>query len=150
LIKRRNSTLLDGIDDYDLDKAGALVLYHSGATYGIVRTSSIQAKVGDGHLNSKDLQMRIDSGAEWTDVFQEAWRIERDCFWDANMGGIDWVKIGKKYEVLMPWVASRDDLNYVIGQYDRRTGYIALLCRGRRWQASDPSRFRRAWCRTTR
>ena len=32
------------------------------------------------------------------------------------MGGLDWDKIGKRYEALLPWVAHRSDLNYIIGE----------------------------------
>jgi tricorn protease len=32
------------------------------------------------------------------------------------MGGADWEAIGKRYEALLPWVAHRSDLNYIIGE----------------------------------
>src|SRR5205823_11910918 len=49
-------------------------------------------------------------------VFREAWRIERDFYWDPNMAGHNWKKIGERYEALLPWVAHRSDLNYLIGE----------------------------------
>jgi tricorn protease len=32
------------------------------------------------------------------------------------MTGLDWDKLGKRYEALLPWVAHRSDLNYIIGE----------------------------------
>jgi len=67
-------------------------------------------------LNTASLQILVDPRAEWKQIFREAWRIERDFYWDPNMAGLDWDKIGKRYEALLPWVAHRSDLNYIIGE----------------------------------
>jgi tricorn protease len=62
------------------------------------------------------METAVDPRAEWKEIFQEAWRIERDFYWDPNMTGLDWDKLGKRYEALLPWVAHRSDLNYIIGE----------------------------------
>ncbi|MFQ5778398.1 MAG: PDZ domain-containing protein, partial [Terriglobia bacterium] len=114
--KREGKPLLKGIFDYALDKDGKKVLYHSGQTYGVVDAIPGKAKVGGGKLKVGALQVRVDPRAEWKQIFREAWRIERDFYWDPNMGGLDWEKIGKRYEALLPWVGHRSDLNYIIGE----------------------------------
>ena len=114
--KREDKVLLEGINNYDLDKDGNKVIYHAGETYGVVDAVPGKAKVGEGKLNTASLQILVDPRAEWKQIFREAWRIERDFYWDPNMGGLDWDKIGKRYEALLPWVAHRSDLNYIIGE----------------------------------
>ncbi len=114
--KREDKVLLEGIDNYDLDTDGGKVLYHVGDKFGVVDAVPGKAKVGDGQLNTQDLQMRVDPRQEWRQIFHEAWRIERDFYWDPAMGGADWERIGKRYESLLPWVVDRSDLNYVIGE----------------------------------
>ncbi len=113
---RKDANLLEGISGYDLNKDGTKVIYHSGPTYGIADAAPGRAKVGDGRLNTASLQALVDPRAEWKEIFREAWRIERDFYWDPKMGGLDWDKIGKRYEALLPWVAHRSDLNYIIGE----------------------------------
>jgi len=113
--KREDKPLLEGIDGYDLDKDGGKVIYRAEKTYGVVDAVPGKAKVGEGKLNAAGLQALVDPGAEWREIFHEAWRIERDFYWDPNMGGLDWNKIGQRYEALLPWVAHRSDLNYIIG-----------------------------------
>ena len=98
-----------------MDKAGAKVLYKARGDYGITDAQPGK-KPGDGKLNLAALQVRIDPREEWKEIFHEAWRVERDFYWDPGMGGVDWKKIGARYEALLPWVADRDDLNYVIGE----------------------------------
>jgi len=55
--------------------------------------------------------MTIDYKKEWSQIFHEAWRIQRDFFFDEKLHGIDWVGMKRKYEGLLPYVASRQDLN---------------------------------------
>ncbi len=114
--KRDDKLLLEPIQSYDLDKDGDKVIYRSGETFGVVDAIPGKAKVGDGRLNTASLQVLVDYRAEWREIFREAWRIERDFYWDPNMGGLDWNKLGKRYEALLPWVAHRSDLNYIIGE----------------------------------
>ena len=47
-------------------------------------------------------------------IFNEAWRINRDYFYDPNMHGADWPAMKKKYAAFLPHVATRDDLNRVM------------------------------------
>jgi len=114
--KREDKVLLEGIDGYDLDKEGKKVIYKAGPVYGIADATPGKAKVGDGKLNLSELQVKIDPREEWREVFHEAWRVERDFYWDPNMTGHNWKKIGERYEALLPWVAHRSDLNYILGE----------------------------------
>jgi tricorn protease len=40
----------------------------------------------------------------------------RDFFYAPNMHGVDWEKVKKNYEELLPYVAHRADLTYIIGE----------------------------------
>ena len=107
--------VIDGVDTYDLDKEGDKLVYAAQETYGVIDPAPGK-HVGEGKLNTGALQSLVDPHAEWAEIFHEAWRIERDFYWDPNMGGLDWKKVGQRYEVLLPWVAHRADLNYIIGE----------------------------------
>ncbi|MGC1483045.1 MAG: PDZ domain-containing protein [Candidatus Acidiferrum sp.] len=114
--KREDKVLLEGIDGYDVDKEGNKVLYKAGPVLGITDAVPGKAKVGAGKLDLSALQVKIDPREEWRQIYRETWRIERDFYWDPNMTGHDWNKIGARYEALLPWVAHRSDLNYLIGE----------------------------------
>ena len=113
--KREDKVVLDGVDTYDLDKEGNKLVYAAQETYGIIDAAPGK-HVGEGKLDTGALQSLVDPHAEWAEIFHEAWRIERDFYWDPNMGGLDWKKMGQRYEALLPWVAHRSDLNYLIGE----------------------------------
>jgi tricorn protease len=114
--KREDKVLLEPIEGYDLDKEGKKVIYKSGPVYGVVETIPGKAKVGEGKLDLSGLQVEVDPREEWKQIFREAWRIERDFYWDPAMTGHNWKQIGDRYEALLPWVAHRSDLNYIIGE----------------------------------
>ena len=54
--------------------------------------------------------------AEFHELFLDAWRLERDYFYDRNMQGVDWKQMRDRYLPLVDRVADRDDLNDVIAQ----------------------------------
>jgi tricorn protease len=113
--KREDKELLTGIEGYDLDKEGKKVLYKAGPVVGVIEAAPGK-KVGEGKVDLSGLQAKIDPREEWKQTYREAWRIERDFYWDPAMTGHDWKKIGDRYEALLPWVAHRSDLNYLIGE----------------------------------
>ncbi len=61
-------------------------------------------------------QLHVDIPSEWSHMFEEAWRRQRDFFWAPNMGGIDWDAVGAKYRAVLPQIGSREELNDLIGE----------------------------------
>jgi tricorn protease len=112
--EKKQQTVLAGINGYGLSSDGKKILYAAGPTYGIIDAK--ESKVGDGSLNLSELEMKVDPKAEWAQIFNEAWRIERDFFYDPNMHGVDWDLMKKRYGELLPYVAHRSDLTYIIGE----------------------------------
>jgi tricorn protease len=115
LEKREDKVVIAGIEGYDADHEGKKVIYKAGPILGVIDAAP-DKKIGDGKLDLSGMQVLIDPRQEWRQTFREAWRIERDFYWDPQMTGHDWKKIGERYEALLPWVANRSDLNYLIGE----------------------------------
>jgi len=95
--------------------------------------------------------VKIDPREEWREVFHEAWPRRARLLLDPNMTGHNWKKIGERYEALLPWVAHRSDLNYIIGEMIaelstshtmwRRRSAVEAACE--RWHARRRFRARR-------
>ncbi|MGA3323889.1 MAG: PDZ domain-containing protein, partial [Terriglobia bacterium] len=127
LKERKDEVLLTGTTNFTLSFDGSKLLYagpgggggdEGGQTYGIIdaKPPGSPHKVGDGALNLSSLQMRIDPRAEWKQMFDEVWRQERDFFFEASMNGVDWAKERERYAPLLPDVADRYDLTYLLGE----------------------------------
>ncbi|MCI0693789.1 PDZ domain-containing protein [candidate division KSB1 bacterium] len=115
LKEREDKTVISGIDTYDLSADGKKVIYKSKTTYGIVDLAEGK-KVGDGKIAADKMQAWINPREEWEQIFTEAWRIERDFFYDPDLHGLDWTAIKQRYARMLPYVVDRADLNYVIGE----------------------------------
>lgn len=115
LQEREEKTVISTINTYDLSANGKKVIYKSKSTYGIIDLAE-DKKVGDGKIDHEKMKAWINPGHEWKQIFNEAWRIQRDYFYDPDMHGLDWKAVKKRYESLLPYVVDRDDLNYVIGE----------------------------------
>jgi tricorn protease len=116
LEKREDKTVVSGVDGaFGLSKDGGKVLYRKDDTVGIVDVAEGK-KVGDGKLAVESMQAWVDPRAEWLQMYNEAWRLERDFYYDPAMGGLDWKAIGERYRQLVPYVAHRADLNYILGE----------------------------------
>lgn len=72
-------------------------------------------RIGDGRVNVSGVEAIIDPRKEWRQIYWESWRHLRDRFYDPQYTGVDWNAVGKTYEKLVPFVANRSDLNYVLG-----------------------------------
>jgi len=116
LEKRKDQPILAGVrGGYALSKDGGKVLYRAAETFGIVETGE-EHEIGDGKIEAGTLMAWVDPRAEWKQMFEEAWRLERDFYYDPGMGGFDWKGIGERYRALLPHVAHRYDLNYILGE----------------------------------
>ena len=56
-------------------------------------------------------QFQIDPSEEWRQMFVDAWRLERDYFYDKNLHGLDWQAELDKHLPLVERVADRDELD---------------------------------------
>jgi tricorn protease len=113
LSKRKDETLATGINDYTISADHKKLLYAARNAWSIVDAGR-PVKPGEGQLNTSSIEVRIDPPAEWRQIFHEAWRINRDYFYDPNMHGIDWKAMKEKYEIFLPHLSCRGDLNRVI------------------------------------
>jgi tricorn protease len=112
---RKAAEVMKGIENYHLSADGKKLVYHAGKTFGIVKAGT-KAKVGEGAVDLAAARFRIERMPEFRQMFNEAWRIERDWFYDPNMQGNDWKAIHDKYGRFLPNCGNRSDLNYIIGE----------------------------------
>ncbi|WP_214000810.1 S41 family peptidase [Arsukibacterium sp.] len=58
----------------------------------------------------------VDPAQEWQQIFDDAWRMQQEYFYDANMHGINWQAVYDKYQPMLAHVQRREDLNDVLVQ----------------------------------
>jgi tricorn protease len=113
LTKRKDDVFISGVSDYVVSADKKKILYTANNTWSLVAVTP-KPQPGTGKINVDDIEVRIDPRAEWTQIFNEAWRINRDYFYATNMHGADWTAMRQKYAAFLPHLATRGDLNRVI------------------------------------
>ncbi len=102
---------LADVDDFEI--AGTQLLYRSDTVRGIVATAG-KPESGAGKLDLSGIEIEVDPALEWRQIFREAWRAQRDFFYDENLHGVDWDAIRERYEAYLPELRHRSDLDYVL------------------------------------
>jgi tricorn protease len=107
--------LMEGIANVHFSADGEKMTYRAGSGYGIVDAGS-EASAGDGEVSLDGVRVKVDRRQEFEQIFAEAWRIQRDWFYDPDMHGVDWQAVYDKYRPLVSSCGNRSDLNYLIGE----------------------------------
>ncbi|MBC7349690.1 MAG: PD40 domain-containing protein [Candidatus Aminicenantes bacterium] len=110
---RKDEVIMEGLNNYLISADHKKILYVAQNTWGITSLSG-KMQVGQGKINVDSIEVKINSPAEWKQIFHEAWKINRDFFYDPNMHGCDWPAMKAKYEKFLPELSGRDDLNRLI------------------------------------
>ncbi|MCB0688612.1 MAG: PD40 domain-containing protein, partial [Saprospiraceae bacterium] len=69
------------------------------------------------------LDLKLNRSAEWKQMFEEAWRYEKDFFYDPGLHGRNWDEVYQRYAPLIPFVQHRADLNYI---FDQMNGELSV------------------------
>jgi tricorn protease len=117
LKERAAAMFLEGIASFTLSGDRKKLLYQAGqgeaARWGVIGTDR-PGRVGDGIVNVAQMQMRVEPRTEWAHIFREAWRLQRDFFYDPKMHGVDWNAVFARYSPWLSHVGHRADLGYLI------------------------------------
>ncbi len=114
-LKNKKEKDLGKVNSFIVTADHKKMLVSTGGKYAVVNLPTSPVKP-DKFVDKSNMKVWVDYEKEWTQIFNEAWRQMRDFLYAPNMQGLDWPKIREKYEVLLPYVKNRNDLNYVIGE----------------------------------
>jgi len=114
LASGKNETVAPGAMMAVNDKGDKAVFYSDGKLY-VTALPSGKASL-DSPVDLSAMTAEVDYSKEWPQIFDEVWRAFRDGFYLENMHGVDWNAMKEKYGQLLPYVKTRLDLNYVIGE----------------------------------
>ena len=113
--EQESKTIVEGVGSFELSADGQNLAV--GAGNNSVSVIKVQeGQKADKLVPTEDMVMKIDPKAEWKQIFNDAWRIERDYFYDPGMHGLDWNALRTKYGALIDQCVTRNDVNFVIGE----------------------------------
>ena len=95
LEKREEKTIIDDAGGIELSADGKKLLVTRGGSWGIINPAESQKL--DKPLPVSGLEAVIDPAQEWRQIFNDAWRIERDFFYDPHLHLVPWQTMRTRY-----------------------------------------------------
>ena len=126
-------TLMDRCDDFQLAADHATVLARDGKrlrAIGVDAPDKRDEEDGNrdapsrktGWIDLARVRVAVEPRAEWRQMLREVWRLQRDHFWVADMSGVDWPAMLRRYEPLLPRVSTRAELSDLIWELQGELG----------------------------
>jgi tricorn protease len=112
---RKETRLVEDIGGFVVSHDGTKVLVRQDQAWNVYDATPSGGSTKK-TVSTAGLMLEKNPVAEWNDIFNEVWRRYRDFFYAPNMHGYDWEALRQRYSQLLPYVAHRTDLNYVIGE----------------------------------
>lgn len=114
LEKREVKDIVEGVDGFLLTDNGKRILVWKAGQLFVIDPASDQKL--EAPFRTAEMRMTVDPPAEWRQLFNEVWRLERDFFYDKDMHGVDWQAMHAQYSKWLNSCVTRSDLNFVIGE----------------------------------
>jgi tricorn protease len=114
LEKREEKTIVGDADGFRLSADGKKLLAAKSGGFFMVDVAPDQKL--EKKMPTVQLEMTVAPREEWRQIFNDAWRFERDFFYDPNMHGVDWNAMRVRYGKLIDDAVTREDVNYVLGE----------------------------------
>ncbi len=116
---RKTDRIRENINGFWLSANGEKMLYRQQLQFFIAAagrgpaTPTAGAAGTGGPLRLDTMEVYVDPRAEWAHMYLQAWRGQRDFFYDPGLHGVNREAMEKKYEPYLANLTCRDDLNYV-------------------------------------
>ena len=128
---RRADTLMSKADDFALGADHHTLLVRDGKRWRAIATDHREDRredVGDapsrksGWIDLGRIRVSVEPRLEWRQMLHEVWRLQRDHFWVADMSGVDWPTMLRRYEPLLERAATRAELSDLIWELQGELG----------------------------
>ena len=127
-------TLMDKADSFTLAADHTTLLVREGkrlraiavkdkadAEHDAAKSSDTPSRKS-GWIDLERIRLPIEPRREWRQMLREVWRLQRDQFWVADMSGVDWDAVWRRYEPLVDRVATRGELSDLIWEMQGELG----------------------------
>ncbi|MFN7974599.1 MAG: PDZ domain-containing protein [Acidobacteriota bacterium] len=129
-VEQKHEVLASSIASFKVARDGASLIYRSGRRLRALRagetadarTERDPAGPKSGWLDLGRVRVSVDPGAEWRQMYHEAWRLQRDHFWVPDMSRVDWSRVNARYLPLVEKVATRLEFSDLIWEMQGELG----------------------------
>lgn len=123
-----SETLVSGITNFEVSKDGKTLIYRAGSWLRVLKagqkpdSNSHTPSRKSGWLDLDRVKVSIEPQNEWTQMYREAWRMQRDHFWTEDMSGVDWQTVYNRYLPLLKRIATRSEFSDLMWEMQGELG----------------------------
>jgi tricorn protease len=115
LEEREEKAVLDDAQGFEVSSDGKKMLVVQQNKFAIL---DVKAPVKfEKPIVTADMEAPVNPRAEWRQMFDDAYRLMRDYFYDASMHGVDWDAMHVRYGKLLDDAVTRWDVDFVLGEF---------------------------------
>ncbi|HEX9632397.1 MAG TPA: S41 family peptidase [Gemmatimonadales bacterium] len=122
--------VVEDIRSYEMSQDGKKLLVRKGSDLYVTDAKAAKANLADARVDLRGWTFPINMRDDWRQIFVDAWRLERDYFYDPGMHGVDWDAQLAKYLPLVDRVTTRDELSDLIGWFVGELSALHTSVRG--------------------
>lgn len=123
--------ILSEVNSFELAEKGEKILVRKGRNYYMIKAGTEKINnLSKSKINLSGWRFAITPKEDWTQIFTDAWRMERDYFYDKNMHGVDWDAMHAKYLPLVDRITTRNELSDLIGRFVGELSALHTSVRG--------------------
>ena len=128
--KQDKQTLLNQVSDFTLSQDRKTILYRSTRRLRALKAGEKpDEKVESegpgrksGWLDLGRPKVSVVPLDEWRQMYREAWRLQRDHFWTADMSKVDWERVYSRYLPLLERVGTRGEFSDLMWEMQGELG----------------------------
>ncbi|MBI2761952.1 MAG: PDZ domain-containing protein [Chloroflexi bacterium] len=131
--KQKQERLVEGITDFWVSRNGKALLYRAADRLRVLPAGQKPPEPGEGGkpdepgeatgwIDLDRVKVSVRPAAEWRQMFREAWRLQREHFWVADMSGLDWDAVYARYLPLADRIATRSELSDLLWELQGELG----------------------------
>ncbi len=110
--EKEATSLLTGVNGFVISAKGTHMIINKAD--GSLEVAEIADELKPEKLMLDGLRLRVNPREEWVQIFDEAWRMEKEYFYAANMHGLDWQAVYDRYRPLVDHVGRREDMSALL------------------------------------
>lgn len=126
---QESDTLVSGITSFALARNGKKLVYRAGNRIRVIPAGEKPKENGAGGSPRKTgwvdldrVRVSVEPPAEWRQMYAEAWRLQRDNFWNAEMSGVEWRVVYDRYLPLLDRVSTRGEFSDLMWEMQGELG----------------------------
>ena len=115
--KYEPTEVASGVSDVSIAANGKkLLVKFNNRTLAVIDANGQKADIEKTKVELENWSFAVNPQQDWKQMFDDAWRMMRDYFYDRDLHKVDWLAIKAQYQPLLSRVTDRYELDDLLGQ----------------------------------